>query len=54
MLQSLSPSADDSYFGNKKIIVTYVLSVLVFWIHISTFYNYGPYPPALDFFITFL
>lgn len=53
MLNSLSPSADDSYFGNKKILVTYVLSVLVFWIHISTFYNYGPYPPALDFLIIF-
>lgn len=54
MLHSLSPSADDSYFGNKKILVTYVLSVLVFWIHISTFYNYGPYPPALDVFIIFI
>ena len=54
MLNSLSPSADDSYFGNKKILVTYALLVLVFWIHISTFYNYGPYPPALDFLIIFL
>lgn len=31
----------NSYFWNKKIIVSYILSILVFWIHLSTFANYG-------------
>jgi len=30
----------DSYFWNKKMIVSYFLSVLVFWIHCSSFANY--------------
>lgn len=54
MIDSFSPSADETYFGNKKIIVTYILSVLVFWIHISTFFNYDSYPPAVDLFIVFV
>lgn len=53
MLSSLSPSRDTGYFGNKKTLVTYLLSVTVFWIHISTFYNYGPYPPFPGFLIAF-
>lgn len=54
MIESLRPSADSGYFGNKKTIVTYVLSVLIFWIHISTFYNYRPYPLPLHIFVGFV
>lgn len=31
---------EKSYFWNKKIIVSYILSILVFWIHCSSFANY--------------
>ena len=29
------------YFWKKKVIVSYVLAILVFWIHSSSFANYG-------------
>lgn len=33
-------SADKQWFWDKRVFVTYLLSILVFWIHISTFINY--------------
>lgn len=54
MLESFAPVKDTGYFGNKKTIVMYVLSVLVFWIHISTFYNYDQYPLSAQFIIGFV
>lgn len=32
---------EKNYFWNKKIIVSYFLSIMVFWIHLSTFGNYS-------------
>lgn len=35
---------DMDFFWKKKTIVTYILSVLIFFIHISSFANYSEYP----------
>ena len=35
---------DTDYVWKKKVIVSYSLSILVFWIHCSTFANYEPLP----------
>jgi len=40
----------DSYFWNKKIIVSYCLSILVFWLHCSTFANYDNSSIVVQFF----
>jgi len=34
-------TTDISYFWKKKVIVSYSLAILVFWIHSSSFANYG-------------
>lgn len=36
-----------NYFWNKKKIVSYVLAILVFWIHCSTFANYDTSSPIV-------
>lgn len=52
-MDSLQKVSSDSYFTNKKTIVTYILSVLVFWIHCSSFYNYDGYPLPMQFVVGF-
>lgn len=54
MIESFAHVKDTGYFSNKKIIVSYVLSILVFWIHISTFYNYDQYPLPIQLVIGFV
>ncbi len=43
-MDSLQPIVSDSYFTNKKTMVSYGLAVLIFFIHSSAFANYSGLP----------
>lgn len=44
LMDSFKPISAQSYFTRKKVLVSYVMAVFVFWIHVSSFANYEGAP----------
>ena len=45
----ISSNYNNKYIWKKKTFVSYCLSILVFWIHCSSFDNYRPFSTEIDF-----
>lgn len=43
-MDSLQPISSNQYFARKKALVSYLLSIFVFWVHISSYDNYEGFP----------